>query len=212
MNNLDKLYRHRFSKEDLAKKQKIWKVLCEDFFQQFIKPSHYVVDIGAGYGEFLNNINCKCRIAVDKTLLSIKMGHLMQYKNTNEILDELIDIVFMSNFLEHVHNKQEVMDILLEAKRILNPGGKIIILQPNIKLVGGAYWDFIDHHTPLTDKSIVEALESIDMKVTKVITRFLPYTTKSLLPQSPWLVRLYLKLPFLWWFFGKQSLVIAEKQ
>jgi hypothetical protein len=45
-----------------------------------------------------------------------------------------------------------------------------------------------------------------------VVTRFLPYTTKSPLPQAPWLVRLYLKVPLAWWFLGKQSLVIAEKQ
>ena len=33
----------------------------------------------------------------------------------------------------------------------------MIVLQPNVRLVGGAYWDFIDHQVALTEKSLVEA-------------------------------------------------------
>ncbi|MCU7374975.1 hypothetical protein PEC18_30120 [Paucibacter sp. O1-1] len=44
-----------------------------------------------------------------------------------------------------------------------------------------------------------------------MIDRFLPYTTKSRLPKAPWLVSLYLKLPFAWRFVGKQALVVARK-
>jgi hypothetical protein len=87
----------------------------------------------------------------------------------------------------------------------------MIILQPNIKYVGMAYWDFFDHHTPITDKSLLEALGVAGFRVTKVIPRFLPYTTKSRIPQYPWLVKLYLHVPFIWKVLGKQMLVIAEK-
>ena len=118
----------------------------------------------------------------------------------------------MSNFLEHLPNKQIVLNTLKEAKRILRKGGRLIILQPNVKLIPGAYWDFFDHHTPLTDNSLVEAVTMLGMTPSHVVTRFLPYTTKSLIPQAPWLVRLYLKVPLAWWLLGKQSLVIARKR
>lgn len=44
-----------------------------------------------------------------------------------------------------------------------------------------------------------------------MIPRFLPYTTKSRLPQAPWLIRLYLRVPLAWWLLGKQALVVAER-
>jgi hypothetical protein len=44
-----------------------------------------------------------------------------------------------------------------------------------------------------------------------VIPRFLPYTTKSRLPQAPWLVSLYLRFPLVWRILGKQTLVVASK-
>jgi magnesium-transporting ATPase (P-type) len=45
----------------------------------------------------------------------------------------------------------------------------------------------------------------------RVIPRFLPYTTRSRLPQSPFLVRLYLHFPPIWRVLGKQAVVIARK-
>lgn len=86
-----------------------------------------------------------------------------------------------------------------------------MILQPNVRLLPGAYWDFFDHHTPLTERCLVEAVTMLEMNVERVIARFLPYTTKSLLPQSPALVRLYLRAPPAWWLLGKQSFVLATK-
>ena len=85
------------------------------------------------------------------------------------------------------------------------------ILQPNIKLVGGQYWDFIDHHVALTERSLVEAGELAGLRTVKLITRFLPFTTKGRLPQDPRLVRFYLWFPLAWRFFGKQTLYVAER-
>jgi hypothetical protein len=41
--------------------------------------------------------------------------------------------------------------------------------------------------------------------------RFLPYTTRSALPQASWLIRLYLKIPLAWLLFGRQFLLRAVK-
>jgi ubiquinone/menaquinone biosynthesis C-methylase UbiE len=121
-------------------------------------------------------------------------------------------VIFISNFFEHI-SKDEIISTLNECKRMLKTGGgKIMILQPNVKYVGASYWDFFDHHTPITDKSLKEALELVGFHVKKIIPRFLPYTTKSRIPQYTWLVRLYLYLPFMWKIMGKQMLVLAEKK
>jgi SAM-dependent methyltransferase len=214
---LEKLYRHRFEEDELPRKLAIWKVLCEDFFSQYVLRTDTVIDVGAGYCEFINNISCAKRIAVD---LNPRVREFaapdVEVRNedcTNlvSIPDETADVVFMSNFLEHLPSKQMVFDTLAEARRILRRGGRLVILQPNVRLIPGAYWDFFDHHTPLTEHSLVEAVTNLDMRPVRVIGRFLPYTTKSLIPQSPLLVKLYLKFPPAWWLLGKQSLVVAEK-
>ena len=214
---LEKLYRHRFEEDELPRKLAIWRVLCDDFFSRYVMRTDTVIDVGAGYCEFINNISCAKRIAVD---LNPRVREFaapdVEVRNedcTNlvSIPDETADVVFMSNFLEHLPSKQMVFDTLAEARRILRRGGRLVILQPNVRLIPGAYWDFFDHHTPLTEHSLVEAVTNLDMRPVRVIGRFLPYTTKSLIPQSPLLVKLYLKFPPAWWFLGKQSLVVAEK-
>ena len=44
-----------------------------------------------------------------------------------------------------------------------------------------------------------------------LVTRFLPYTTKSRLPQHPALVRAYLAFPPAWRLLGKQTLYVGER-
>ena len=215
---LEKLYRHRFDESELPAKQAIWRVLCDDFFSRYVQSTDVVVDIGAGYCEFINNIGAARKIAVD---LNPRVHEFAQpgVQVINEsctalasLPDASADVVFMSNFLEHLPSKQMVFDTLAESRRLLRPGGRLMILQPNVRLLPGAYWDFFDHHTPLTERSLVEALTMLDMDIRRVIGRFLPYTTKSLLPQSPALVRLYLRFPPAWWLLGKQSFVLAARR
>ena len=75
----------------------------------------------------------------------------------------------------------------------------------------GEYWDFWDHLTPITDRSLVELLEHIDYEVEDCFPKFLPYTTQSSLPKAAWLVRAYLKMPFAWRVLGRQFLVRARR-
>ena len=53
--------------------------------------------------------------------------------------------VFMSNYLEHLESSDAVIEQLAVVRQLLAPGGRAIVLQPNIRLVGPRYWDFIDH-------------------------------------------------------------------
>jgi ubiquinone/menaquinone biosynthesis C-methylase UbiE len=216
--NLQKIYAARFLEKELPLKNKIWKVICSDFLSQFVPQTGTVVDIGAGYCEFINNIDCQRKIAIDLNPDVNKFAH-PGVKIINEscmamtsLADNYVDVVFMSNFLEHLLNKQQVFETLQEAKRILNIGGKILILQPNIRFLPNNYWDFFDHHTPLSDRSLVEVLESLDMQIVKCYPRFLPYTTKSKLPKGTLFVKLYLHIPWIWPLFGKQAFIVAEKR
>ena len=39
------------------------------------------------------------------------------------------------------------------------PRARVIVLQPNIRLVGPRYWDFIDHRSPSPSGAWLEAAE-----------------------------------------------------
>src|SRR5262249_42140090 len=103
----------------------------------------------------------------------------------------------------------EILDTLHEARRVLGPAGKLLVLQPNIRLCREDYWMFFGHISPLDERALSEALAMTGFATRKTIVRFLPYTTKSYLPASPALVRPSLKCAALWRLFGKQSFIMA---
>ncbi len=216
-NDLAELYRIRFSKEELPRKNAIWKVLCRDFIQQYINKSGMIVDVACGYGEFLNNINAERKVAVDlnpdaiKYLDSNVTFYQIKATDLGLIIENKADAIFTSNFLEHLPNKEVLEKFLDQVLIALKPGGRYIILGPNLKFLPGAYWDFYDHHLGLTHLSLSEALELKGFNIDVCIDRFLPYTTQSALPTHPFLVKLYLKMPLFWRFFGKQFFIVASK-
>jgi SAM-dependent methyltransferase len=215
---LDALYSTRFPEADRASKDAIWCVLCQHFLQEYISVADDVLDLGAGFGEFLRHVRCRRRVAVDIERLpgrSVPTGteeiFVPSHQLSTKVASESVDVVFCSNFLEHLPDKDTFLTTLNEVRTVLRPGGRLLVLQPNIRLIGGAYWDFVDHHLPLTDRTLIEACESLGFEMVEVIPRFLPYTTRSRLPQSPWLVRLYLAFRPAWWVLGRQTWFVARK-
>lgn len=127
-----------------------------------------------------------------------------------QIEDDSVNVVFTSNFLEHL-SKDDIVKTIREAYRILKIGGRFLILQPNIRYCYKDYWMFFDHITPLDDRSIVEVLEINGFEMEENMPRFLPYSTKTQLPKSLLLLKMYLRIPFLQKLFGKQAFIIAKK-
>jgi ubiquinone/menaquinone biosynthesis C-methylase UbiE len=214
---IDKLYGERFSPAELETKFRVWRTLCRHFFQRYIAPTDTVLDLGAGACEFINNIVCHRRIAVDLNpeVRSYAADgvevHVGSCTDLSTIEDATVNAVFASNFFEHLPDTVTLMKTLAETRRVLKSGGQILILQPNIAVLGGRYWDFLDHHLPLTEKTLSDALRTLDFRVVEARARFLPYTSKSRLPAHPFLVRLYLLVPLAHRFLGGQAWVVGEK-
>lgn len=216
-NNLSELYKIRFKQDQLPRKNAIWRVICSQFLQKLINQNATVIDIACGYGEFINNIQARRKIAVDMntdTRSFLNQGIEFHQCSALEIDADLAssaDIVFTSNFLEHLPNKEALDLFLQQVKKVLKPEGKYIILGPNLRYLPGLYWDFYDHHLGLTHLSLAEALRLQGFNVDICIDKFLPYTTQGSLPTHPWLVHLYLKVPMAWKLLGQQFLIVASK-
>src|SRR5712692_4874436 len=213
---LKEVYEQRFDEADQAAKEAIWRELGR-FFQRYIKPGARVVDIACDLGYFIRNVKAADRWATDIRDVGGALPKDVHFVRASGLdlagvmPNDHFDLAFFSNYLEHLPSTEAVLQQLRVTFSLLRPGGRVLILQPNVRLIGGAYWDFIDHQTALTEKSLAEAAGMAGFATKEVITRFVPYTTKSRLPQHPLLVRAYLALPAAWLLFGKQTLYLGEK-
>ncbi len=215
---LKRLYSNRFDSKQRKAKVALWKVLIEDFLQKHVGQDSVILDIGGGYCEFINQVQAREKYLIDLNpdskifanpdinLLNINILSL----NDEKLLTKRFDKIFISNFFEHLRNKEELIEVLGFCFNYLKPGGSLLVIQPNFKYSFKEYYDFIDHQLPITDLSLQEVLETIGFKINVLIPRFLPYSTKGR-PASAKLLRLYLKLPFIWKFLGGQMFIKASK-
>ncbi len=210
------VYKRRFAGIE-QQRAEVWQALARHCFNRWIKPTDTVLDLGAGYCEFINSIGAARKYALDSnpaTRNKAAPGVTVLSQEANQawqLPPESIDVVFSSNFFEHLPSKQDLSRCLGEAFQVLRPQGLLIALGPNIRFCPDVYWDFVDHHLPLSDRSMVEALEIAGFQSERIIPRFLPFTMSGVIPYRGFMVRLYLMFPLARWIWGKQFLVIARK-
>jgi len=215
---LAKIYGERFSAAELESKRQLWQALYEGFFSRFIRPTDTVLDLAAGSCEFINACRASNKIAVDlnpdvkKWADSTTRVVIAPSTEMPEIEDGSVNVVFSSNFFEHLPGKIALLDTLAECRRVLRPTGQLLVLMPNLRYVGARYWDYFDHHLPLTHRSLVEGLNLAGFAAHQVIPRFVPYTVKdSPVHVRRFMILAYLQLPPLWRVLGRQMFVAAHK-
>lgn len=215
--NLDDLYNARFPEADADAKYATWREIVR-YLQRYIDPTAPVMDIACDRGYFTRWVRASERWASDIRDVEAALPddvHFVRESGLNlltQVPSGYFGTVFMSNYLEHLESAEEVIEQLRVARALIRPGGSVVVLQPNINLVGGRYWDFIDHKVALTERSLVEAAELADLRTIKLIDRFLPFTTKRRLPMNPLLVRAYLAFPPAWRILGGQTLFVGSKR
>ena len=212
----EELYRNRFENSQ-DQKEKLWAILCRSFLQKYIPLESVILDAGAGYGEFINQIQAREKYVVDvntdtKKYLHADVHFVHSSFDEMSFKESTFDCVFVSSVFEHMENKQALVDLLNKFAFILKPNGRLIILQPNIRFVYDQYWDFFDHQIPISDRSLEEVLKITGFDISVMIPQFLPYTFKSKVPKPGWLFALYLQMPLIWRIFGKQCFCVATKK
>jgi SAM-dependent methyltransferase len=214
------LYANRFNREQQQAKLALWKVLIRQFLQKQIGNSDAIVlDIGGGYCEFINQVRAREKFLIDLNPdakafadadVKVMNVDILAEDKYRLIPTQYFDIIFVSNFFEHLRNKDELIEVLAFCFNCLKPGGKLLIIQPNFKYAFKEYYDFIDHYLPITDASLQEVLKAIGFSIETIIPRFLPFSTKGR-PSSTLLLKIYLTFPLLWRLLGGQMFVKASR-
>lgn len=214
---LTRLYDSRFDARDRAAKDRLWGVLVGSFLQRYVNPEATIVDVAGGFGEFADHVKAKRKIVLDLNPEANRGSEDVEYRTVDvRLLPEqrdllgIVDVVFVSNFFEHLASSDDFLRVLSGCRAILKPGGTLLAIQPNFKYCYREYYDFLDHTLPVTDGSMREALTAVGFSIDELTPQFLPFSTKGF-PSSPFLLRAYLKLRPAWRIFGSQMFVRAHR-
>jgi SAM-dependent methyltransferase len=195
------------------RRDRAWKPIVAYLSRFWDRTDADILDVGSGYCSFINFAVGRRRVAVDiHDRLAEHAGEGVEHfvasaTDLSIFPSSSFDVVFASNVLEHLA-RDEIQQALAEFRRVLRPGGRVILLQPNFRHCASRYYDDYTHLTPLSDKSLGDLLTIADFRLVCVQSRFLPLTVKSRVGSLTFLVPLYLRLP--WRPLAGQMLLIGE--
>ena len=180
-------------------RSEVWRHICA-YLQRYIGQDATVLELGAGWCDFANNVRARSVTAMDldETVKAAAAAHVRPVvgdcTDLSAFSDASFDVVFASNLLEHLE-REAASRLLAEAHRVLAPGGRLILLQPNFRLNPGAYFDDFTHVAIYTDRSLHDYLIAEGWTVVHMQARFLPLTLKSRASRLTFLVPWYLRSP-----------------
>lgn len=192
---------------------KVWQHICE-YLRTWIPVDTDVLELGAGWCDFANAVTARSVTAMDiddVVRTAAKPGVTPVVGDCTDLSrfpDGSFDRVVASNLLEHL--ERPMADLLLsEAMRVLRPGGRLVLIQPNFRLNPNEYFDDYTHVAIYTDRSLRDFLNASGWQVRHVAPRFLPLSMKSRGSGLTFLVPWYLRSPIK--PLAGQMLVVADR-
>jgi SAM-dependent methyltransferase len=193
----------------------VWKVVA-DHLAAWVPPAARVLEIGAGYCEWINHVAAARRVAVDIWPEVIRYAQPDVEARVLDVSRDLptlgtaaFDVVLASNILEHF-DPGVTASVVDDIGRVLDERGRLLIIQPNFRYAARRYFDDYTHRSVFTDVSLPNLLRAHGFAIDRVEPRFLPYSMRGTkLPIRPWTVRAYLRSPFK--PMAGQMLVIAHR-
>ncbi len=135
-----------------------------------------LLEIGSGRGEFAEIVRDSGMKYIGVEPSDSLRASLV--KNGFEILpdpipklsvaDSSIDMIYSYDVLEHLENYSTILSFFNEAKRVLKPGGHIIVIAPNAETIGNLFYLHEYQHNYFTNVDrIVSLLADADYTIVK---------------------------------------------
>lgn len=195
------------------KREIVWRALWRYRFSAMVAPEDCVLDLGSGYGSFINAVHARRRIAVDAWAgfpaylepgVEAKVGNV---SDLGFLDDDSVDFAFASNLFEHL-TRDDLQAVLDGLRPKLTIKGTLTLVQPNYRYASREYFDDFDHKTIWSHVSMADYLASQGWDVMLVEPRFMPLTVKGRVPVNERLVQAWLASP--WKPIGKQMMIRAK--
>jgi SAM-dependent methyltransferase len=198
------------------RRARVWKVVARHLAIH-AAPSAHVLELGAGYCDWINNVRASRRVAVDvwpelpaHAAPGVEAMVLDISNGLPSLGDASFDVVLASNLLEHFA-PDAAAAVVSDVARLLRPSGRFILIQPNFRYAYRRYFDDYTHRSIFTDVSLPALLRAQGFSIIDVKPRFVPYSMQGArIPIANWMVKAYLMSPFK--PAAGQMLVIAQKE
>jgi SAM-dependent methyltransferase len=194
----------------------VWRAIAR-YAARWIDPGAHVLELGAGYCDWINAVRAARRTAVDSwpgfppyaapgvdTLLSDAAAALRGFGAAR------FDVVLASNLLEHFP-PDAASALIAQVATVLKARGRFIVIQPNFRDAYRQYFDDYTHRSVFTHVSLANLLRAHGFAIEACEPRFLPYSMRGTRwPVREWIVRAYLRSPIR--PFAGQMLVVARRR
>ena len=196
------VYRPRYFETRLAEnphRATVWTHICR-YLTRWVPADADVLELGAGWCDFANAVTARSVTALDIDATVTRAAGpgvravVGDCTDLSRFGDASFDVVLASNLLEHLE-RDAAERMLAESRRVLRPGGRLILIQPNFRLNPKEYFDDYTHVAIYTDRSLRDMLTAMGWTVEHVAARFLPLTMKSRGAGLTFLVPWYLRSP-----------------
>ncbi len=193
----------------------VWRVIA-GHLAHWISPDASVLELGAGYCDWINHVRAVRRVATDvwpdfrqHAAPGVDTMVLDAGRDMARLPDAGFDAVLASNLLEHFE-PDAVAELARQVARVLRPGGRFLMVQPNFRYAYRSYFDDYTHRSIFTDVSLPALLRACGFGIEAMEPRFMPYSMQgaAITPRA-WMVRAYLASPFR--PRAGQMLVVARK-
>jgi SAM-dependent methyltransferase len=168
----------------------------------YVPPDAAVLEIGAGYCDWINHVRARRRVAVDIwpelpafAAPGVEAVVLDLTRGLDTLGSSSFDVVLASNLLEHLA-PAEAASVVDGVAGVLRGGGRFVVIQPNFRYAWRQYFDDYTHRSIFTDVSLPALLRAHGFRILEVRPKFLPYSLRGArVPIASFLVHAYLKSP-----------------
>jgi SAM-dependent methyltransferase len=194
----------------------VWQAVASHL-ARLVPPGAHVLEIGAGYCDWINQTRAARRLATDiwpgvttHAASGVEALVLDASRDLPSLGAAAFDVVLASNVLEHFP-PDTAAAIVGDVHALLRDGGCFVLVQPNFRFAWRHYFDDYTHRAVFTDRSLPALLAAHGFAIERVEPKFLPYSMQgSRVPAWPWLVDAYLRSPFK--PLAGQMLVVGRKR